>query len=139
MSVVSDALRAVVEERAGHRCEYCHLPTRGQVATFPVDHAIPQSDGGLTEPDNLVLACPHCNAHKWAHTTGIDPATGKSHPLFNPRKDRWERHFRWSESDPTTLEGKTPRGRGTIERLQMNHTNLLDIRRLLAALGLSTS
>jgi hypothetical protein len=37
MSVVSDAVREVIVVRAGHRCEYCHLPTRGQVATFPID------------------------------------------------------------------------------------------------------
>ncbi|MCI0457958.1 MAG: HNH endonuclease [Gemmataceae bacterium] len=136
MSVVSESLRAAVEERAGHRCEYCHLPTRGQVATFPVDHTIPQSSGGPTELDNLALACPHCNAHKWAHTDAPDPATGRTVPLFNPRHDRWEEHFGWLESDPAILEGKTRRGRATIERLQMNHPNMVDIRRLLLTLGL---
>jgi 5-methylcytosine-specific restriction endonuclease McrA len=64
VSVVNEAERAIVEERAGYRCEYCRLPTRGQVATFPVDHPVPQSSGGLTEQDNLALACPHCNGHK---------------------------------------------------------------------------
>ncbi len=136
MSVVNEALRAAVEERAAHRCEYCRLPTRGQVATFPVDHPIPQSGGGPTELGNLALACPSCNAHKWSHTTGTDPTTGKTVWLFNPRTDRWEDHFRWSEVDLTLLEGKTPCGRATIDRLQMNGANLQDIRRLLAALGL---
>ena len=37
MSVVSESMRADVAARAGHRCEYCRLPTKGQVATFPVD------------------------------------------------------------------------------------------------------
>jgi hypothetical protein len=136
VSVVNDAQRAVIEERAGHRCEYCRLPTRGQVATFPIDHPIPQNSGGPTELANLALACPSCNAHKWAHTDGADPLTGEQVPLFNPRKERWGDHFRWSQADPTVLEGKTPCGRGTINRLQMNHPTLRDIRRLLAALGL---
>jgi hypothetical protein len=136
VSVVNDAERAAIEERAGHRCEYCRLPTRGQVATFPVDHPVPQSSGGQTEWENLALACPHCNGHKWAHTTGRDPLTGETVPLFNPRRDRWEDHFRWSEMDGAILEGRTPCGRGTIERLQMNHPTLIEIRRLLAMLGL---
>jgi hypothetical protein len=62
VSVVNDAERAAIEERAGHRCEYCHLPTRGQVATFPIDHPVPRSSGGRTEPDNLALAWPHCTS-----------------------------------------------------------------------------
>jgi hypothetical protein len=136
VSVVTEAVRAEVEARAGFRCEYCRLARRGQVATFPVDHPVPQSGGGATEMGNLALACPHCNGHKWAHTTGTDPATGKAIPLFNPRKDRWEDHFRCSQADAAILEGKTPCGRGTIDRLQMNHPNLVDIRCLLAALEL---
>lgn len=137
MSVVDAATRAAVEERAGFRCEYCRLPVRGQVATFPVDHAIPRSSGGLTALPNLALACPHCNGHKWAHTAATDPVTAEVVPLFNPRADRWEDHFQWSVADRSILEGRTARGRATLELLQMNHPHLIDIRRLLEALGLS--
>jgi hypothetical protein len=56
--------------------------------------------------------------------------------LFNPRTDRWEEHFQWSATDPTLLEGKTPRGRATLVPLQMNHPNMVDIRHLLVALQL---
>lgn len=38
MTAFSDEVRDAVVSRAGGRCEYCHLPTRGQVATFPIDH-----------------------------------------------------------------------------------------------------
>ncbi len=62
MTVFSDAMRDAVVARAGGCCEYCHLPTRGQVATFPIDHVLPRSSGGETILDNLALACPHCNA-----------------------------------------------------------------------------
>jgi hypothetical protein len=51
-------MRAAVVARAGQRCEYCHLPTRGQVATFPVDHLIARNEGGLTALDNLALEVP---------------------------------------------------------------------------------
>ena len=85
MTVFSDEVRDAVLARAGARCEYCHLSTRGQVATFPIDHVVPRSGGGETILANLALACPHCNAHKWVHTTGTDPVSGASLSLFNPR------------------------------------------------------
>ena len=47
MSVVDATTRAAIEERAGFRCEYCRLPVRGQIATFPIDHpSIATSDKG---------------------------------------------------------------------------------------------
>ena len=136
MSVVDAATRAAIEERAGFRCEYCRLPVRGQIATFPIDHLTPRSSGGLTVPANLALACPHCNGHKWAHTSAPDPASAEVVSLFNPRVDRWEEHFQWSAADPAILEGKTARGRATLLLLQMNHPNMVDIRRLLLVLDL---
>jgi hypothetical protein len=45
-------------------CEYCHLPSRFCPLTFHVDHITPRQHGGSTEPDNLALACLHCNRHK---------------------------------------------------------------------------
>ena len=41
MSVVDAATRAIIEECASFRCEYCRLPVRGQDATFPIDHPVP--------------------------------------------------------------------------------------------------
>lgn len=136
MSVVDAATRAAIEERAGFRCEYCRLPIRGQIATIPIDHLIPRSCGGLTELANLALACPHCNGHKWAHTSAPDPATDEVVPLFNPREDRWEDHFQWSSTDRTILEGRTSCGRATLGLLQMNHPNMVGVRHLLLALNL---
>lgn len=136
MSVVGETLRSAVEQRAKFRCEYCHLPVRGQVATFPIDHVIPRTAGGLTVLENLALACPHCNGRKWAHTLAVDVQTGVSVPLLNPRSKLWADHFEWSEADPVVLVGKTACGRATIEFLEMNHPILLDIRRLLVELGL---
>jgi 5-methylcytosine-specific restriction endonuclease McrA len=81
VSAFSPARRAAIVERAGNRCEYCQLPTRGQLATFPIDHILPKSQGGSQELDNLALTCPHCNDHKWTGTEGIDPKTGESVPL----------------------------------------------------------
>jgi hypothetical protein len=106
-----------------------------QVAVFPVDHIIPQSQGGLTVLDNLALACPSCNARKWAHQNEIDPRTGNSVPLFNPRTQAWTDHFRWSRKREFHIEGKTSCGRATVRRLKMNLPRIVTIRRLLAELG----
>jgi hypothetical protein len=138
MTVFSAEVRDAVVGRAGGRCEYCHLPTRGQVATFPIDHVLPRSSGGETILDNLALACPHCNAHKWAHTAGIEPVSGTSVPLFRPRRDSWPDHFQWSVQEVGVLEGKTPCGRATIALLQINDPDMVAIRQLLATLGLFT-
>jgi hypothetical protein len=137
VSLFSEATRAAVIARAGDRCEYCHLPTRGQVATFPIDHVIPQSGGGTDSLDNLALACPHCNAQKWAYADGVDPGTGLLARLFNPRTDTWEEHFRWSAAEWGIIQGQTAIGRATVNQLQMNAADLVGVRRLLAALGVA--
>ena len=136
MSVVSGTARATIVARAGNRCEYCHLPTRGQVATFPVDHILPRHLSGETVLDNLALACPHCNAYKWIHTKGPDAFTGETAPLFNPRTHVWSDHFAWSKQQSGFIDGKTPSGRATVDRLQMNSQEIIAIRQLLSALAL---
>jgi hypothetical protein len=136
LSVVSETLRAQVVARAGSCCEYCHLPTEGQVERFPIDHVLPRTRGGLTELLNLALACPHCNGHKWSHIDAVDPASGEPLPLFNPRTQVWSDHFAWSADDPAVVEGKTGTGRATMAHLHMNHPDLVHVRRLLARLGI---
>ncbi|HTU22315.1 MAG TPA: HNH endonuclease signature motif containing protein [Gemmataceae bacterium] len=136
MTVFSDDMRAAVIARAGGCCEYCHLSTRGQVATFPIDRVVPRSSGGLTILENLALACPHCNSHKWAHVSATDSVSGTSVPLFNPRTQVWSEHFQWSRQDRGVLDGKTPCGRATIALLQINDPDMLTIRQLLARVGL---
>jgi len=76
-----------VEHRAAGRCEYCRMHQSLQGATFHVEHVIPQSRGGQTQPDNLAWACPSCNLHKANRVETLDPETGNQVPLFNPRID----------------------------------------------------
>lgn len=136
MSEFSDSRRAEVATRAGHRCEYCRLPCRGQVATFPIDHIQPKSLGGPNELGNLALTCPHCNAYKWAETEGLDAVTSRTVRFFNPRQDRWDDHFEWSETVPGELVGRTPIGRVTIDGLRINDPDMIALRLLLAELQL---
>ena len=136
MSAFSPSLRAKVTERAGHRCEYCHLPTRGHVATFPIDHIVPKSAGGTNGDGNRALCCPHCNAQKWKTAEAIDLTTERTAPYFNPRIDAWDAHFRWSEAESGLLIGMTSSGRVTIVGLQINAPTMLELRVLLLELGL---
>jgi hypothetical protein len=45
--------------------------------------------------------------------------------LFNPRKDRWGRHFLW---DGPVLVGRTLTGRVTIAVLQINNPEAVEFR-----------
>lgn len=65
------------------------------------------------------------------------PDDGQTVRLFNPRADLWAEHFRWSAAEWGILEGLTPIGRATIDRLRMNAPGLVNTRRLLAALGVA--
>ena len=137
MSAVSEQFRDTVVRRASNRCEYCQLPAQLQISGFELDHTLPRSRGGQTDLSNVALACPHCNARKWAHIDGEDPESGQRVALFNPRTQTWEAHFHWSEQRPFTIVGTSAHGRATVVRLHMNHPDLVSIRRLLAELGLS--
>lgn len=109
----------LVGPRAGHRCEYCRAPEGMFNSPHEVDHIVPAGKGGQDEAENWALACRWCNLHKRDHDNGIDPVKGNAVPLFNPRRQRWDEHFRAS-TETWSVEGLTPIGRATVERLQMN-------------------
>lgn len=75
--------------------------------------------------DNLALACVACSLHKAARETAPNPETGKEAPVFNPRTERWENHFRW---EGLRVLGLTLTGRATVTALQMNRPMMLAIR-----------
>jgi len=128
------ALAREVRERAGHACEYCRMPqTFYPTVPFPIDHIIARQHGGVTALDNLALSCLHDNTHKGPNIAGIDPQTRRITRLFNPRKDRWERHFSW---DGAELIGKTAVGRTTVVVLAMNHPDAVAVRQSLIEEGL---
>ena len=82
---MSPDLISYIWSRAGHRCEYCHLPSAGYPLPLQMDHIIARQHGGETDANNLALACVHCNRHKGPNIGGIDPATGSLTRLFHPR------------------------------------------------------
>jgi HNH endonuclease len=116
-----------VEARAAGRCEYCRMHQSLQGATFHVEHVIPQSRSGHSQLDNLAWACPSCNLHKANRVEALDPDTGNQVPLFHPRSDNWEMHFRW---DGYYLVGQTPVGRATVAALHLNDLRRIQIRQV---------
>jgi len=121
--------------RAAQRCEYCHAPQILIGQAFHVDHITPPSAGGQTTADNLCLACAHCNIAKSDQAEALDPRTGQRVRLFNPRKDLWDEHFRWSPSYKR-LVGRTPIGRATVAALDTNARLLQDARYFWRVVGL---
>ncbi len=90
------ALVREVWRRAGRCCEYCRMPQDYDDTPFEIDHVIARKHGGLTLSLNLALSCFYCNSFKGSDISGLDPRTQKLTPLFNPRRHKWSRHFRWN-------------------------------------------
>lgn len=124
-----------IAERAVYRCEYCHAPESVFNFPFEVEHILPQSRGGSDSLDNLALACHACNLFKSDFETGPDEENQAEVALFHPRRDTWEQHFAVDTVQATIL-GRTPTGRATVERLQMNRPRQLAARRRWIQLGL---
>jgi hypothetical protein len=129
---LSARLRREVMVRARKRCEYCGLSDLGQAATFHIDHVIPQVSGGASTLDNLALACVQCSLRKGARKKAADSRTGKMVPLYHPRQQVWNHHFRWSG---TKLVGITASGRATVAALHLNSLEHLLIRGFEYQLG----
>ena len=132
MTPSSETLR-LVSARAGDRCEYCRMHQSLQGATFHVEHIVPRSRGGTSQPENYAWCCPSCNLHKSDRVEAFDQLGGGSVPLFHPRLNIWMDHFAW---EGEMLVGKTPTARATIGALMLNHPRRLMIRRAEALFGL---
>jgi len=121
-------LYPAVAERAENRCEYCRAPEQVFNFSFEVEHILPRSAGGSSEADNVALACESCNLHKASTVEAWDEVEERSVPLFHPRQDRWEVHFRY-DSVSAQIVALTATGRVTITCLKMNSNFQLRARR----------
>jgi 5-methylcytosine-specific restriction endonuclease McrA len=131
---MKQSIREPIRIRANDCCEYCQAQAYFSHDSFSVEHIIPIMRNGSDDLSNLAWSCLSCNNIKNIFVTSLDPETGQIVPLFHPREDLWEEHFEWSE-DTTLMIGKTPVGRATIFRLQLNRFGLINYRRVLAAVG----
>ncbi len=124
---MNSATRALVRRRAANRCEYCRLSQQDLVTlTFHIEHVIARQHQGSDDPANLALACDRCNFHKGPNLSAIDPVSGKTASIFNPRKQQWDEHFRLDDS---RVIGLTPIGRATVRLLNMNAARRVQLRK----------
>jgi HNH endonuclease len=119
-----------VRQRAAGRCEYCRLPQKATNVPFEIDHIISRKHGGHTVASNLANACWYCNSFKGSDISGLDPQTRTLTRLFNPRRHKWDYHFRY---EGAVLIGRTAIGRTTIRLLQINCEEALTLRDSLLA------
>ena len=131
---IPSSAQRLVRQRARQLCEYCHTAELWQYVRFTIDHITPLSQGGSDDTDNLALACFHCNRRKAGRVSAVDPASGETADLFNPRLQSWSIHFAWS-ADGLRVVGQTPQGRATVAALVMNRERILSIRAADRAIG----
>jgi len=117
--------RTLVQKRAGHRCEYCHIPEMAYSLSFHVEHIVASVHQRNDDPSNLAWACPPCNVHKGTNLATIDPDTGLQTNVFDPRQNDWTDHFALLEY---SLVGLSPVGRGSIQLLKMNLPRRIELR-----------
>ncbi|MCK4315526.1 MAG: HNH endonuclease [Anaerolineae bacterium] len=127
-------LRRLVAQDARYRCGYCLTPQRIIGRPMVMDHLLPESQGGPTVRENLWLACRRCNEFKGDRTHAVDPLTGATVPLFNPRAQSWVVHFTWSE-DGTEIVGLTATGRAAVAALRLNNAEIVAARSLWVQAG----
>lgn len=131
-SYIPTEIRRVVRERANYFCEYCLIPEAFTFASHEIDHIIARKQGGETTAENLALSCTICNQHKGSELASIDPETGET-PLYNPRKHKWQEHFRIEDNQIIPL---TAEGRVTVHLLQFNRQERIEERKLLIEAGI---
>jgi hypothetical protein len=127
---ISSELRAEVVRRAKFPCEYCLLHEHDAVFPHEVDHIISRQHGGGETSDNLAYACMVCNRYKGSNIASLS-AAGDLIPLFNPRKDRWEDHFRLSGA---IIEPLDSTGEVTVRVMRLNIADRVVRRNLLQQL-----
>lgn len=134
MSSLNKKLRQRIREQAQNRCGYCLSHQHYVLGKLEIDHIIPVAVGGADDEENLWLACRLCNSYKGVQTKTVDPLSGKSVKLFNPRQQGWADHFAWTD-DGDQIIGLTPCGRATVIALQLNNVVAVMVRRAWVRAG----
>jgi hypothetical protein len=129
---ISASMRAAVHARAKGLCEYCRIPELGTLFGHEPDHIIARQHGGETTLDNLALACMQCNRCKGPNVASVDPGTRRIVQLFDPRRDRWQDHFR---GDGGRIVPMTAIGRATATLLEFSRAERIETRRNLWLAG----
>ena len=122
--------KQIVYDRAAGCCEYCFSRADHSPSPFAAEHILPRHSGGTNALSNLALSCQGCNNHKFTSMEALDPGSGIVAPLFHPRRNAWHEHFSWDENY-SIIVGRTPMGRATVNRVQLNRPSVVNLRRVL--------
>jgi hypothetical protein len=123
---ISEQLKSRIRAQAKDRCGYCQSQQQYVLGLLEIDHIVPEARGGTDQEENLWLACRFCNLYKGTQTHAHDPLTGRRVRLFNPRTQKWSRHFWWQ--GPYVV-GRTACGRATAAALNVNNVIAVVVRR----------
>ena len=134
MSQISEEVRTRVRASAQNRCGYCQSLQKYVLGILEIDHIIPKAAGGSDDEENLWLACRLCNSYKGVQTQGQDPESDRNIKLFNPRLQKWTRHFTWINNG-THIEGITACGRATVIAMQLNNSYAVPVRQAWISAG----
>jgi 5-methylcytosine-specific restriction endonuclease McrA len=93
-----------------------------------IDHIIPESAGGVTDLENLCLACVSCNQYKRERQQATDTETGETVSLFNPRTQVWADHFAWNDENLQILT-LSATARATVHLLRLNREAVVNARK----------
>lgn len=121
-------------EEAGPYCGYCRTSVHIIGQPLTIEHIVPTAKGGSSDISNLWLSCRRCNQYKGVQTEAVDPETGDTIALFNPRTQKWTDHFVWS-GDGSLIFGRTSVGRATVVALRLNNEEIVPARSLWVSVG----
>lgn len=111
------------------RCVWCELPI-GDVGRRSIhrDHIAPKGlhSRWTFEPLNIALACEYCNGFAVKgdlDTVAVPGATYQtsSFRIVHPYLDTPSDHITYSTGEQVVIEGRTPRGKWTIEKLRLDN------------------
>ncbi len=124
---IPEETKARIRQHAKNRCGYCLSQQENVWDILEIDHIFPLAKGGKDDEENLWLICSSCNSAKYNKIEVFDKETQKNIPLFDPRRQNWHEHFRWSK-DGTKMRGKTTIGKVTILALDLNKLRFIRVR-----------
>ena len=131
-AAIPSAMRLLVAERAEWRCEYCLLHNDDSFTPHQIDHIISRKHGGDSSSENLALTCVRCNAWKGPDIASFGFQADEIVPLFHPRRDKWQDHFRLAGAE---IEPLTSVGAATARLLRFNGAGRTGERVALTATG----
>lgn len=109
------------------------MPQAAALHKHEPDHIVPVQHGGLTDQENLALACFRCNRYKGPNVGSFDPETNILTAFFDPRKQKWSEHF---ALEGAMIRPLTPEGRVTAKILRLNGNERIEERVNLLQVGL---